>query len=81
VSDQIDNQTTGDITQPATAYVPGTTTSGRTSVAQDFDSLESWFSSDEFQQRLTNGFWEAKRRAIAERDRLLQSDQVDEGQS
>jgi hypothetical protein len=31
-------------------------------------SLSDWFSSDEFQNRLTYGFWEAKRLALEARD-------------
>lgn len=77
MSDQADNQTTGDLTQPATSFVPGPKAGARNTVAQDFDSLKEWFDSDEFLQNLTNGFGEAKKQALAERDRLL-SMQVDE---
>jgi hypothetical protein len=81
MNDQTDDQTTGDIGLPPTSYIPATTNSGKNSIAQDFDSLKEWFDSEEFLQNLTSGFWEAKKRAIAERDSLLQSGLVNEGQS
>jgi hypothetical protein len=81
MNNQTDDQTTGDIGLPPTSYIPATSNSGRNAVAQDFDSLKEWFDCDEFLQNLTNGFWEAKKQAIAERDRLLQSEHANEGQS
>lgn len=81
MSDQAENRTTGDLSQPTTSCVPETKTSCRNAVPQDFDSLKEWFDSSEFLQKLTNGFWDAKKQAIAERDRLRESEQVNESKS
>jgi|GEM_PF-6748332 len=72
MSGQAEKTAADDVRQPVSAFIPA---SGTTAVPQEFAPLADWFSSDAFQQRLTQGFWDAKRLAIAERDRLQKDEQ------
>ncbi len=71
VNSQTDSRSSlnqGQEVEPCVPYIP---TDERNPPAQDLKSLVEWFSSDEFQARLTKSFGEAKKKAIEERDRIL----------
>ena len=63
----------GQADKPSVPFVPAhdLPREERLPPAQDLKSLVEWFSSDEFQARLTKSFGEAKKKAIEERDRIL----------
>lgn len=73
MSDQTDPRISPDTVKSGQSFVPIVGLPDRSPPAQDMQSLVEWFSSDEFQQRLTQGFGDAKKKAIEERDRILKS--------
>jgi hypothetical protein len=73
MSNPTEPRTSPDASDFDRSFIPVIALPERCPPDQDMKSLVEWFSSDEFQQRLTQGFGDAKRKAIEERDRILKS--------